>query len=52
MEHKNITEKIVEKTSDSGIKVTVHIPDSVPEAVRQQKINQIYDILTKPKNKN
>ena len=55
MENKNIiekSEKIVEKISDSGIKVTVHILDSVPEVIRQQKINRIYDILTKQENKN
>ena len=27
------------------IKVTVRIPENVQERVRQQKINQIYDIL-------
>lgn len=25
--------------------VTVHIPENLPESVRQRKINQIYDIL-------
>lgn len=31
----------------SGIKVTVHIPEEgdIPEYIREQKINQIYDIL-------
>ncbi|MCM1166285.1 MAG: hypothetical protein NC299_10405 [Lachnospiraceae bacterium] len=34
-------------TSANGIKVTVHIPDKedVPEYIRQQKINQLYDLL-------
>jgi len=32
------------------IKVTVHIPDKVPQAVKQRKINIIYDILTKSEN--
>lgn len=41
----------VEETekSDTGIKVTVYIPDNVPETIRQQKINHIYDILTREK---
>lgn len=29
------------------IKVTVHIPDRISESVRREKINQIYDILSK-----
>ncbi len=29
------------------IKVTVHIPDNVSESVRREKINLIYDILSK-----
>lgn len=32
----------------SVFKVTIHIPDTVPDSVRQQKINKLYDIL-KPK---
>ncbi len=32
----------------SAFKVTIHIPDTVPDSVRQQKINKLYDIL-KPK---
>ena len=32
----------------SDVKVTIHLPDEVSEAVRQQKINHLYDIL-KPK---
>lgn len=28
------------------IKVKVHIPDSISESVRREKINLIYDILT------
>ncbi|MDR2570488.1 MAG: hypothetical protein LBD23_09355 [Oscillospiraceae bacterium] len=31
----------------SGIKVTVHIPEKVPESTKQRKINIIYDILSK-----
>lgn len=51
----NIEEKseyTIEKISDSGIRVIVRIPDDVPEVIRQQKINQIYDILVKSENKN
>ena len=32
----------------SAFKVTIHIPDTVPDSVKQQKINKLYDIL-KPK---
>lgn len=35
----------------SAFKVTIHIPDTVPDSVKQQKINKLYDIL-KPKKKN
>ena len=44
---KNKHEK--EYISDNGIKVKVVYPDNVPEAVKQQKINRIYDILTRHK---
>ncbi len=37
-------EKAVDYVAD-GIRVRVTYPDSVPEAVRQQKINKMYDIL-------
>ena len=29
--------------------VIIHIPPNVPEAVKKQKINNIYDILSKSK---
>ncbi len=29
----------------SGIRVTIHLPSDVPESIRHQKINRIYDIL-------
>ena len=45
---KNKHEK--EYISDKGIKVKVVYPDNVPEAVKQQKINRIYDILTRHKS--
>ena len=34
-------------TSDTGIKVSIHIPKKVSESVEQRKINIIYDILSK-----
>ena len=39
-----------EYISDNGIRVKVIYPDNVPEAVKQQKINCIYDILTRHKS--
>ena len=45
---KNKNEK--EYISDNGIKVKVVYPDNIPEAVKQQKINRIYDILTRHKS--
>ena len=30
---------------NKGIKVSIRIPENVPEVVRRQKINRIYDIL-------
>ncbi len=29
----------------NGIKTTVYVPKNIPEYVRQEKINYIYDIL-------
>ncbi len=29
----------------SGIRVTIQVPQNVPENIRHQKINRIYDIL-------
>lgn len=43
-EHLLMKEKIIERTI-SGIKVTSHIPEDVSESFKQNKINQIYDIL-------
>jgi len=37
-------ERIIERTVN-GIKVTSHIPENVSESFKQNKINQIYDIL-------
>ena len=31
----------------NGIKVTVTYPENVPDTIRQEKINRIYDILAK-----
>lgn len=41
--------EIVSSDMPVAVKVTIHIPDDVPELVKQQKINRIYDILTKTK---
>ena len=38
-------EKAVDYVSDEGIKVRVSYPDDVPETIRQQKINKMYDIF-------
>ena len=45
---KNKNEK--EYISDNGIRVKVVYPDNVPEVIKQQKINHIYDILTRHKS--
>ncbi len=39
-------DKAVEYVSDEGIKVRVTYPDDVPDIVRQQKINKMYDIFS------
>ena len=36
--------------SGSGIKVKVSYPENVPEIIRQEKINRIYDILSGKKS--
>ena len=38
-------DKAVEFVAD-GVKVKVVYPDNVPEVIRQQKINKMYDILS------
>ncbi len=38
-------EKAVDYVSDEDIKVRVSYPDDVPENIRQQKINKMYDIF-------
>ncbi|NBI10647.1 hypothetical protein D1641_11580 [Colidextribacter sp. OB.20] len=35
----------IETKASNGIVVRIHIPESVPENTRRQKINRIYDIL-------
>ncbi len=37
-------ERIIERTVN-GIRVTSHIPENVSESFKQNRINQIYDIL-------
>ncbi len=50
MRNNKIINNTVETNSNdiSAFKVTIHIPDTVPDSVKQQKINRLYDIL-KPK---
>ena len=38
-------EKTAPYVSDESIKVRVSYPDDVPETIRQQKINKMYDIF-------
>lgn len=38
------------KNNEKNIKVTVHIPENVPECIKREKINFLYDML-KPKKK-
>ena len=38
-------EKAVDYVSYEGIKVRVSYPDDVPETIKQQKINKMYDIF-------
>ena len=50
-------DKTVQKLNTTGqqnidkIKITVHIPESVSDVIRQSKINKIYDILSPKKVK-
>ena len=37
------------KKHSAEIKVTIHLPDNVSDAAKQQKINRLYDLL-KPKH--
>ena len=49
----NKTENIVNEKviiTDNGTKVTIKYPENVPDVIRQEKINRIYDILTKHKS--
>ncbi|MDE7364217.1 MAG: hypothetical protein K2N27_04925 [Ruminococcus sp.] len=41
------SEKSVEYVTDSGIWVKINYPENVSEVIRQEKINHIYDILTR-----
>ena len=38
-------EKAAPYVSDDGIKVRASYPDDVPETIRQQKINKMYNIF-------
>ena len=44
----------IETHQSNGIKVTVHIPDDgeIPEYIKREKINQLYDILAPKTNEN
>ena len=35
----------------NGINVRIHIPENVPEVIRREKINYLYEILSKKKVK-
>lgn len=43
-----VNEKVI--MTDNGTKVTIKYPENVPDVIRQEKINRIYDILTKHKS--
>ena len=36
----------MKKDVDTSVKVTVTIPDNIPDTLRQSKINKLYDILS------
>ena len=36
--------------TDNGTKVTIKYPENVPDVIKQEKINRIYDILIKHKS--
>ena len=45
---KNIAnEKVI--MTDNSTKIIIKYPENVPDVIRQEKINRIYDILTKHK---
>jgi len=51
-ENKEITEKTMKNTKDiKPVEVKIHIPEKVDSALKQQKINRLYDILAPKKNK-
>ena len=41
-------EKVI--MTDNGTKVTIKYPENVPDVIKQEKINRIYDILIKHKS--
>ena len=47
------TKPSVEYVTDSGIRVTVSYPENVPEYLKREKINRMYEILSgeKPEQK-
>jgi len=52
MKENNKTVTVAEKTApitDSAIRVKVIYPENVSDSIRREKINRIYDILSKHK---
>ena len=43
-----VNEKVI--MTDNGTKVTIKYSKNVPDVILQEKINRIYDILTKHKS--
>ena len=44
-------EKIMENTKDTkSIEINIHIPEKVDSAIKQQKINHLYDLLVSKKS--
>lgn len=44
------TAKSVEYVTDSGIRVKISYPENIPEYLKREKINRIYDILSGEKS--
>ena len=45
-------EKVVELHTASGIRVTYSSPENIPETIRRQKLNRMYDILSSADRRN
>ncbi|MCM1508691.1 MAG: hypothetical protein NC177_16410 [Ruminococcus flavefaciens] len=44
------TAKSIEYVTDSGIRVKISYPENIPEYLKREKINRIYDILSGEKS--